>query len=196
MSTDPCRSKPSRQGSARPRGRAWLAAALMLLAGGALAQQQATDEPERDAEGDIVFLHALDNQPIEFTWRPDQEITPAVEQFHKKAENCYSSDPAAIEAGEKIYAKLCQACHLKDGTGRIGPSLVGDSPKRARTGTDRGRFEIMPSSLHAADRQTFGKEPLGVDVKYGDRYRRQQRGRHQLAPGQDVPDDHGLQPDG
>ena len=74
MSTDPCRSKPSRQGSARPRGRAWLASALMmLLAGGALAQEQATDEPERDAEGNIVFLHALDNQPIEFTWRPDQD---------------------------------------------------------------------------------------------------------------------------
>ena len=25
----------------------------------------------------------------------------------------------------------------------VGPSLVGDSPKRARTGTDRGRFEII-----------------------------------------------------
>ena len=156
MSTDPCRSRPSRQGSGRPRGRAWLAAALMLLAGGALAQQQATDEPERDAEGDIVFLHALDNQPIEFTWRPDQEITPAVQQFHKNAENAYSGDPAAIEAGEKVYAKLCQACHLKDGTGRIGPSLVGDSPKRTRTGTDRGRFEIIYAG-GAGAMQAFGQ---------------------------------------
>ena len=156
MSTDPCRSKPSRQGSARPRGRAWLASALMLLAGGALAQQQATDEPKRDAEGDIVFLHALDNEPIEFTWRPDQQITPAVQQFHKTAENAYSGDPAANEAGEKIYAKLCQACHLKDGTGRIGPSLVGDSPKRARTGTDRGRFEIIYAG-GAGAMQAFGQ---------------------------------------
>jgi len=156
MSTDPCRSRPSRQGSGRPRGRAWLAAALMLLAGGALAQQQATDEPERDPEGGIVFLHALDNQPIEFDLRPDEEITPAVQQFHKKAENAYSSDPAAIEAGEKVYAKLCQACHLKDGTGRIGPSLVGDSPKRARTGTDRGRFEIIYAG-GAGAMQAFGQ---------------------------------------
>jgi cytochrome c-L len=127
----------------------------MLLAGGALAQQ-ANDEPERDAEGDIVFLHALDNQPIEFDLRPEEEITPAVQQFHKNAENAYSGDPAAIEAGEKIYAKLCQACHLKDGTGRIGPSLVGDSPKRARTGTDRGRFEIIYAG-GAGAMQAFGQ---------------------------------------
>jgi cytochrome c-L len=131
---------------------AWLG----LLAGGALAQGQAQDEPERDAEGNIVFLHALDNQPIEFDLQPDEEITPAVEQFHKTAENAYSGDPAAIEAGEEVYAKLCQACHLKDGTGRIGPSLVGDSAKRARTGTDRGRFEIIYAG-GAGAMQAFGQ---------------------------------------
>ncbi len=93
MSTDPCRSRPSRQGSARPHGRSWLAAALMMLfAGAALAQEQAAGEPERDPEGDIVFLHALDNQPIEFDLRPDQAITLAVEQFHKTAENPYSGE--------------------------------------------------------------------------------------------------------
>jgi cytochrome c-L len=159
MSTDPCRSIPSRQGSARPRP-AWLAAlaiGLGLVAGGALAQAQAQDgEPERDANGDIIFLHALDNQPIEFSYRPDQAITPAVEQFHKTAQNPYTGDQAAIEAGEKLYTTLCQACHLKDGTGRIGPSLVGDNPKRARTGTDRGRFEIIYAG-GAGAMQAFGR---------------------------------------
>jgi cytochrome c-L len=112
--------------------------------------------PERDADGNIVFLHALDNQPIEFSYRPEQEITPAVEQFHQTAENAYSGDPAAIEAGQKLYARLCQACHLKDGTGRIGPSLVGDNPKRARTGTDHGRFEIIYAG-GAGAMQAFGR---------------------------------------
>jgi cytochrome c-L len=127
---------------------------LGLLAGGALAQDQGG--PERDADGDIVFLHALDNQPIEFTWRPDQEITPAVEKFHETAENAYSGDPAAIEAGQKLYARLCQACHLADGSGRIGPSLIGDNPKRARTGTERGRFEIIYAG-GAGAMQSFGQ---------------------------------------
>jgi cytochrome c-L len=159
MSTDPCRIMPSRQGSARPRPArlAALAIGLGLLAADALAQAQAQDsEPERDANGDIVFLHALDNQPIEFSYRPDQEITPAVAQFHKTAANPYAGDAAAIEAGEELYAKLCQACHLKDGTGRIGPSLVGGSPKRARTGTDLGRFEIIYAG-GAGAMQAFGR---------------------------------------
>jgi cytochrome c-L len=148
----------SRQGSAQPswtRAVALVTVCVGLLAGGALAQAQ-NDEPERDAEGDIVFLHALDNQPIDFTFRPDQEITPAVEQFHKTAENAYSGDPAAIEAGEKLYARLCQACHLGDGSGRIGPNLVGDNPKRARTGTERGRFEIIYAG-GAGAMQAFGQ---------------------------------------
>lgn len=155
MSTDPCQKMPSsRQGSARPGGRTWLAmVCLVLLAGGATAQDA---EPERDADGDIVFLHALDNQPIDFTWRPEQEITPAVEKFHETAENAYSGDPAAIEAGEKIYARLCQACHLADGTGRIGPSLADDEGARARTGTERGRFEIIYAG-GAGAMQAFGQ---------------------------------------
>jgi cytochrome c-L len=133
-----------------------------LLAGGAMAQDQAQsgeperDAPERDADGNIVFLHALDNQPIEFSWRPDQEITPAVEQFHRTAENAYSGDPAAIEEGRKLYARLCQACHLADGSGRIGPSLTDDRGKRARTGSDRGRFEIIYAG-GAGAMQAFGR---------------------------------------
>jgi cytochrome c-L len=152
MLTDPCRNvSSSRQGSARA---ALLAIAWVgLLAGGAMAQN---DAPERDADGSIVFLHALDNQPIAFTFRPEQEITPAVQQFHETAENAYSGDPDAIAAGEKIYARLCQACHLADGSGRIGPSLVGDDPKRARTGSDRGRFEIIYAG-GAGAMQAFGQ---------------------------------------
>ncbi|MGH6918806.1 MAG: c-type cytochrome [Geminicoccaceae bacterium] len=160
MSTDPGREVPSsRQGSARPRLArfAALAIGLGLLGAGALAQDQAQpDDPERDAEGSIVFLHALDNQPIAFTLRPEQEITPAVEQFHKTAENAYAGDPAAIEAGQEIYARLCQACHLADGTGRIGPSLADGEGARARTGTDRGRFEIIYAG-GAGAMQAFGQ---------------------------------------
>jgi cytochrome c-L len=133
---------------------AWLAGLfLSLLAGQAVAQDQA---PERAAQGDIVFLHALDNQPLALTYRPDQEITPAVEKFHKSAENPYAGEQAAIEAGQKLYAKLCQACHLKDGTGRIGPSLVDDNWKRPRANTDRGQFEIIYAG-GAGAMQAFGR---------------------------------------
>ena len=42
------------------------------------------------------------------------------------------------------------------GRGRIGPSLVGDNPKRARTGTERGRFEIIYAG-GAGAMQAFGR---------------------------------------
>jgi cytochrome c-L len=58
--------------------------------------------------------------------------------------------------GREIYRRPCQACRLANGTGRIGPSLVGDNPKRARTGSDRGRFEIIYAS-GAGAMQAFGQ---------------------------------------
>jgi cytochrome c-L len=76
--------------------------------------------------------------------------------FHKSAENPYAGEQAAIEAGQKLYAKLCQACHLKDGTGRIGPNLVDDNWKRPRTNTDRGQFEIIYAG-GAGAMQAFGR---------------------------------------
>jgi cytochrome c-L len=94
--------------------------------------------------------------PLAFDLRPEEEITPAVEQFHQTAANAYSGDPAAIEEGKEIHAKLCQACHLADGSGRIGPSLADDEGARARTGTDLGRFEIIYAG-GAGAMQAFGQ---------------------------------------
>jgi cytochrome c-L len=79
-----------------------------------------------------------------------------VAQFHRTAENAYAGDPAAIAAGKQIYARLCQACHLPDGAGRIGPSLVDGEGARARTATDRGRFEIIYAG-GAGAMQAFGQ---------------------------------------
>ena len=108
-----------------------LAACLILLSLPALA-----GEP-------IEFLHALTNKPLEFKYRTDQEITPQVEAFKQTGVNPYSGDEEALAAGKKIYDKLCAACHLKDGTGRIGPNLTDDTFTRARANTEVGRFEII-----------------------------------------------------
>ena len=109
------------------------------------------------AGGDeITFRHALDNEPLAFEYRPDQEITPAVEQFHDTGENPYDGEEEAIAEGKKLYKKYCQACHLPDGTGRIGPSLVDDQWKYERAGTDVGRFEIIYAGAAGA-MQAFGQ---------------------------------------
>ncbi len=35
------------------------------------------------------------------------------------------TDPAVIEAGEKLYLQSCRGCHGKDGQGGRGPALRG-----------------------------------------------------------------------
>lgn len=131
-------------------------AAIAMLAG-------LVDAPAGRAQGEITFLHALDNQPLEFTFRPEQEITPQVEQFHREAQNPYRADPEAIAAGQKLYAKWCQACHLKDGSGRIGPNLTDDQWQYDRTATDQGKFEILYGG-GAGAMQAFGRRMDQDDI--------------------------------
>jgi len=133
-----------------------LAAAVILAAGW-------VGVPAGWADGAVVFLHALDNQPLALTYRPDQEITPQVAQFHQNPDNPYSGDPDAIAAGQKLYKKWCQACHLADGSGRIGPNLTDDQWSRARTGTDQGKFEIIYGG-GAGAMQAFGRRMDQDDI--------------------------------
>lgn len=122
---------------------------LIFIVGAILATPSYAEE--------IQFLNALTNKPLKFKYRKDQAITPAVTHFHKSGENVYSNDNDAIAKGRKIYMKLCQSCHLKDGKGRIGPDLTDDQWRRKRTHTEVGRFEIIygggPGAMKA-----FGKK--------------------------------------
>lgn len=112
-------------------------------------------EPEKK-DGKVVFRHVLDNAPIEFAFKPDQEITEAVETFHRTAENPYSGDEEAIADGKKLYNGLCAACHLPDGSGRIGPNLVDDKYGYDDIATDKGKFEIIYAGGTGA-MQAFGR---------------------------------------
>ncbi len=107
-------------------------------------------------ETKIEFFHALTDKPLEFKYRKDQQLTEAVEGFYVSGKNPYSGDAAALADGLKVYKKLCQACHLKDGKGRIGPNLTDDKWLRQRTNTDIGRFEIIYGG-GAGAMQPFGR---------------------------------------
>jgi cytochrome c-L len=145
---------------------------LYLLAAGPAASQQTAveggqtpgttdqvapaDKPQAMSGGEVDFRTIIGSKPIEFEFRPDQQITPAVESFHRTGENPYSSDQAAIAEGKKIYAKLCASCHLPNGTGRIGPSLADDAWNHPRLDTEVGRFEIIYAG-GAGAMQAFGR---------------------------------------
>lgn len=107
-------------------------------------------------ESPVVFRDILSNEPIKFTYRPDQELTPAVREFHRTAKNPYSDEKAAISDGQVLYQQYCQPCHLSEGTGRLGPSLVDDEWTEPRVSTDKGMFEIIYAG-GAGAMQAFGR---------------------------------------
>jgi cytochrome c-L len=135
----------ARMGSARP-GRALGLSALVFVSIVAVTQRT-------PAQDEVQFLDPLTNEPLEV---PRQDVTAAVAQFHETGENPYAADQQAIAEGKMLYARWCQACHLPDGTGRIGPSLVDDQWKYERTGTAVGQFEIIYAG-GAGAMQAFGQ---------------------------------------
>ncbi len=129
----------------RRRRAACLALALALVGAAAAGAALAA----------IQLLDPLDNQPLALDKRPEQTVTPAVEQFLAAGENPYAGAAAAIAAGQQLYARWCQACHLPDGSGRIGPRLNDDQWKYRRTATPQGQFEIIYAG-GAGAMQAFG----------------------------------------
>ncbi|MGH7266225.1 MAG: c-type cytochrome, partial [Candidatus Rokuibacteriota bacterium] len=90
-----------------------------------------------------VFRHIVDDAPLDVRLQPGEPATQAVQHFHETGENRYVGDAAAIAEGKQHYETWCQACHLADGSGRIGPSLIDDQYGYKRTATDVGMFEII-----------------------------------------------------
>ena len=126
---------------------------LVRLAAPALAAALAAGPAAAD---EITFRHALDDSPLDVKTGPDEALPEAVNTFHETGENPYLGDEEAIAAGEKLYKKFCQACHMPDGTGRIGPNLVDDQWKYERAGTAVGRFEVIYGGAAGA-MQAFSK---------------------------------------
>src|ERR671938_1714139 len=75
----------------------------------------------------IVFRHVLDNSPLEVKPQANEVETEAVKSFKETGKDPYVGDEQALAEGKKLYQVNCQACHLPDGSGRIGPSLIDDT---------------------------------------------------------------------
>ncbi|HEX2257340.1 MAG TPA: c-type cytochrome [Afifellaceae bacterium] len=108
---------------------------------GAATGAEQGDQPAIETEdGRVVFRDPLTNEVLDV---PQEDVTPAVEEFHQTGENPYSGDEEAAADGRTLYGRLCAACHLPAGTGRIGPSLVDDNWRYPRADTDVGVFEVI-----------------------------------------------------
>jgi|SRR5215213_3413288 cytochrome c-L len=110
----------------------------------------------------IVFRHALDNSQLDIQPRPNEVETEAVKSFKETGKDPYVGDEQALAEGKKLYQVNCQACHLSDGSGRIGPSLIDDTSKYPRGTTDVGMFEILYGGASGA-MQSFARRGMTQD---------------------------------
>jgi cytochrome c-L len=103
----------------------------------------------------IAFTSALDDSPLIVKPLPNETLSDAVNKFYETGEDPYKGDPKALADGKKIYDQWCQSCHMPDGSGRIGPSFIGDTHHYPRFTTDKGMFEIVYGGATGA-MQPFG----------------------------------------
>jgi cytochrome c oxidase cbb3-type subunit 3 len=70
--------------------------------------------------------------------------------------NPYHGDQAALAEGAEIFATICAACHLPDGKGLVGPSLVDPYWKYGHT--DEALFETVSNG------RPLGMPPWGAQL--------------------------------
>jgi cytochrome c-L len=112
---------------------------------------------------DIVFRHVFDQSPLDVGAKPGETLPPEVLAFHKTGQNPYNGRPEAIAQGKRIYAELCASCHLPDGSGGMGASLVEDYHVYDQIKTDAGLFAVIFGG-GAGAMQPFSKRMTQDDI--------------------------------
>ncbi len=81
----------------------------------------------------------------------EAEFGPIFAKFKQTPIPALIGDPAAVKAGERLFASYCSVCHGSDARGATGfPNLRDDdwlwggSPEQIKTSILDGRFGIMP----------------------------------------------------
>src|SRR5262249_33104749 len=90
----------------------------------------------------VEFRHVFDNSLLDVSPKPGEQFTDAVREFQRTGQNPYNGKLDAIEEGKKLYVEYCQSCHMPDGSGGMGPSLIGDKHVYDRITTDLGLFDV------------------------------------------------------
>jgi cytochrome c-L len=114
------------------------------------------------AQAEIVFRHALDNSVLQVKPQSNEVETEAVKEFKATGKNPYQGNGQALAGGKTLYEENCQACHLPDGSGRMGPSLINGNWVRERAATDVGMFEIIYGGASGA-MQSFARRGMTQD---------------------------------
>lgn len=106
--------------------------------------------------GDLSdFKSPLDNSPMTFAPQAGEVETSAVKNFKATGVNEYRGNADAIADGKKLYTENCSVCHGADGTGKMGPTLVGKDVVYPQALTDPGMFSIIYGGASGAMQSFF-----------------------------------------
>ena len=121
----------------------------LAVVGGTLGLSPAT-------AGDLLdFKSPLDNSPMTFPLQTGEFETPAVKNFKATGVNECRGDADAVADGKKLYATNCIVCRGADGTGKMGPTLVGKDIVYPQALTDPGMFSIIYDGASGAMQSFF-----------------------------------------
>jgi cytochrome c-L len=107
-------------------------AGLMIAVAVAFAQGQ-----------NIAFRHVFDKSPLDVSPKPGEVVTAEVREFAKTGQNPYNGKTDAVAGGKILYTEYCQSCHMPDGSGRMGPSLIEEHHVYEQIKNDVGLFEVI-----------------------------------------------------
>jgi cytochrome c-L len=159
-----CFYTSDRGAAANPPGTLWrVVAADQVPPGAEVARTVSGAGPAAAPGAGVTFLHPMDNTPLQLDLLPSQQITSAVHEFRASKTNPYRGNAAAAAQGKPLYEQWCQACHLPDATGRIGPNLVDGEYRYPRANTEIGEFEIIYAGATGA-MQAFGDRITQDDI--------------------------------
>jgi cytochrome c-L len=134
----------------------WHVASWAVLASAPFTGARAQDDTKAD------FKSALDGSPLEIKRQPGEVETPALKKFLETGVNDYRNDPDAIAQGKRLYTMTCAVCHGPDGTGRMGPTLVGKDLVYKQALSDPGMFSIIYAGASGA-MQSFAKRGMKLE---------------------------------